>query len=210
VTALLVACGALAREVIAARDQRGWDAKVLALPAQLHNAPDDIPVAVERRIAESGERYEPIVVVYGDCGTGGGLQRLLKARGWLGLSGPHCYSTYAGERRFDQMMRAEPGTFFLTDYLLGSFDHLILTDLGLDRYPELRDDYFAHYHRMVYLQQRRDEKLVRQARKAAEALGLPLQVYFTGISKLESEIESLLLQRTDPSPLWNRVIEGQL
>ena len=202
-TALLVACGAIAREVIAARDQRGWDAKVLALPAQLHNTPKEIPGAVERRITENGVRFEPIVVVYGDCGTGGELERLLEARSWIGLSGPHCYSIYTGERKFDELMQSEPGTFFLTDYLVGSFDHLILEDLGLNRYPELKDDYFAHYRRIVYLQQRRDEKLVAKARKAAKALGLPLQVHYTGTRNLESEIETLLMQQSSPTRCSN-------
>ncbi len=197
-TALLVACGALAREVITARDRSAWDAKVLALPASLHNTPKDIAPAVERRVAESGAEFEPVIVVYGECGTRGELARLLSDRGWLGLSGPHCYSTYTGDREFDEMMRFEPGTFFLTDYLVGSFDHLVIEGLGLDRFPELMGDYFANYRRVVYLQQRRDATLLRKATLAAEAIGLPLEIQFTGLVSLEEEIEELLKTPSAP------------
>lgn len=196
-TALLVACGALAREVIVARDRNGWDAKILALPAGLHNNPGKIPAAVEQRITETRERYEPVIVVYGDCGTGGELDQLLRERGWLGLSGPHCYSTFAGAPLFDRMMAAEPGTFFLTDYLVASFDHLVIEGLGLDRHPELRNDYFSNYRRVVYLQQRYNRKLLARAQLAAEALGLPLEIRYTGTASLECEIESLLGFRSD-------------
>jgi hypothetical protein len=198
-TALLVACGALAREIITARDRNCWDAKVLALPAQLHNTPDEIPAAVERRVSGTEAEFEPVIVVYGDCGTGGKLARLLRARGWLGLSGPHCYAAFAGERHFDEMMRVEPGTLFLTDYLAGSFDHLVVEGLGLDRFPELMDDYFAHYRRVVYLQQRRDTALLSKARVAAEAIGLPLQIRYTGLKRLEKEIEALLAHFSIPA-----------
>jgi hypothetical protein len=198
VTALLVACGALAREVVTARDRNGWDARILALPAQLHNVPDEIPAAVERRVSGTEAEFEPVIVVYGDCGTGGRLKRLLETRGWLGLTSPHCYSTYVGEQAFDEMMRAEPGTFFLTDYLVGSFDHLVLEGLGLDRYPELMNDYFAHYRRVVYLQQRRDPMLLIKAQEAAQALGLPLEVRYTGLKALEAEIEHVLSHPSAP------------
>ncbi len=192
-TALIVACGALAREVVAARDRNRWPADVLALPAMLHNSPAEIPMAVERRIEAAGTGYAPVVVVYGDCGTGGGLDRLLRARGWLGLAGPHCYASFAGQPEFAAMMQDEPGTFFLTDYLAGSFDHLVWEGLGLDRYPELAADYFTHYRRVVYLQQRRDPMLLHKARQAARALQLPLEVRYTGTARLELEIERLLV-----------------
>lgn len=210
-TALLVACGALAREVIAARERKGWDAKVLALPALLHNMPSEIPAAVELRVRATGSEFEPVIVVYGDCGTGGNLRRLLRARGWLGLRGPHCYAAYASEQTFDEMMRVEPGTFFLTDYLAGSFDHLVIEGLGLDRFPELVEDYFAHYRRVVYLQQRRDPALLSKARMAAEAIGLPLQIRHTGSTNLDNEIEELLSRYFAPvgSPRESRVAEGQ-
>lgn len=198
-TALLVACGALAREVVAARERRGWNAKVLALPALLHNRPDRIPDAVERRIDDIGGSYNPIIVLYADCGTGGNLDRLLERRGWMGLSGPHCYATYAGKRDFDGMMETEPGTFFLTDYLAGSFDHLVWEGLGLDRFPELISVYFSRYRRVVYLQQRDDPELMRKSRTAADALGLPLEIRYTGLSRLEGEIDAMLTKAQEKS-----------
>lgn len=193
-TALLVVCGALAREAIAARERRGWDAKILALPSLLHNRPGDIPAAVERRIDEVDGTFDPIIVLYADCGTSGGLDRMLERRGWMGLSGPHCYATYAGEDKFNELMAGETGTFFLTDYLAGSFDHLVLETLGLDRHPELHADYFSRYRRVVYLQQRNDPQLIRKAQMAADALGLPLEIRYTGLKRLEDEIDSLLAQ----------------
>jgi hypothetical protein len=191
-TALLVTCGALAREVINIRDRKNWDARVLVLPAQLHNAPSEIPGAVERRVAEIGVHVDPVVLVYGDCGTGGDLDRLLEARGWLGLRGPHCYAAYAGMHAFDQMMRDEPGTFFLTDFLAASFDHLVLEGLALDRFPELKNDYFGNYQRVVYLQQRRDPELLRKAQMASESIGLPLEIEHTGLRHLEQQLDELL------------------
>lgn len=191
-TALLVACGALAHDLITARDRRGWDAEILALPALLHNRPERIPAAVERRVAQAGDGFDPVIVVYGDCGTGGVLDRLLKDHDWLGLAGPHCYAVFAGARQFDSMMSEQPGTFFLTDYLVGSFDHLVTEGLGLDRFPELRQQYFANYRRVVYLQQHRDPTLLTKAEAAAQALGLPLEVRYTGLARLEAEIERLL------------------
>ncbi len=189
---LLVACGALAREVIALRDRHGWDAKVLAVPALLHNTPERIPEAVTRRIAQDGAGYERVIVVYGDCGTAGRLDEALRAWGAERISGPHCYEQYAGAEGFATLMEEEPGTFFLTDYLAGSFDHLVIEGLGLDRYPELRDRYFGHYRRVVYLQQRQDPALLARAQAAAQALGLPLELRPTGYGALEQRLLALM------------------
>lgn len=197
-TALLLTCGALAREVIALRDRHRWDAEVQALPASLHNRPKEIPAALERRMDQIGRGYDPVIVVYGDCGTGGELEKFLDERGWEGLAAPHCYALYAEERRFERMMRNEPGTFFLTDYLVASFDHLVIEGLGLDRHPELLETYFGRYQRVVYLQQRRDPGLRQQARRAAERLGLPLEVHFTGLANLESELLQLFQKHEIP------------
>lgn len=198
-TALIVACGALAREVIELRARNAWDAKVVALPASLHNTPDRIPDAVERRVAQERDHFRPVVVVYGDCGTGGGLAALLRERGWRGLSAPHCYAAFAGRDEFDQLMRQEPGTFFLTDYLAGSFDHLVLEGLGIDRFPELAHAYFKRYRRIVYLRQRHDAALLEKARQAAMALKLPLEVRDTGLVALEDQLEQLLARTLEPS-----------
>lgn len=189
---LLVACGALAREVIAIRDRRGWPAVVLALPAWLHNRPERIPQAVDERVEEQEKTFDRVIVVYGDCGTGGQLDRLLERRGWERTPGPHCYSLYAGDDQFQQLMDQETGTFFLTDFLTRSFDHLVLEGLGLDRHPELRDMYFGNYRRMVYLQQASDPGLAAKAEAAAASLDLPLETRTTGLSALERELAALM------------------
>jgi hypothetical protein len=191
-TALLVACGALAREVIALRDRHGWDARVLAVPALLHNEPHRIAGAVARRIAETAGEYDRTIVVYGECGTAGTLDALLGALGLERIHGPHCYEQYAGAHTFEELMREEPGTFFLTDYLAQSFDHLVIEGLGLDHAPELRNAYFGNYRRVVYLRQRDDAALLQKAEAAAQALGLPLEVRHTGYGALEQRLVDLM------------------
>lgn len=185
---LLIACGALARELVALRERHGWDAQILAVPAHLHNTPERIPDAVKARLEEARTADEKAIVVYGDCGTGGMLDAVLKDLNVERISGPHCYEQYAGAASFSQMMEAELGTFFLTDYIVQSFDHLVIENLGLDRFPELRDMYFGNYRRVVYLQQREDADLLEKAQAAAEALGLPLDVRFTGYGELETRL----------------------
>ena len=185
-TALIV-CGALAREVLALRDRHGWEAEVLGVPALLHNRPDRIPPAVGSRIRQARALYDRVLVVYGDCGTGGMLDRLLEAEGVERLRGPHCYEFYA-DRAFDELMAEAPGTFFLTDYMVRSFDHLVVEGLGLDRFPELRDDYFRNYTRVVYLSQTEDPELHEHARLAAERLSLPLTTLHVGYGALESRL----------------------
>ena len=157
---LLIACGALARELITLRDLRGWNAKILALPVLLHNTPEKIPAAIRQRIEDERASFERVLVVYGDCGTGGMLDRLLAEMDIERIEGPHCYEQHAGNDVFTQMMDEKPGTYFLTDYLVQSFDHLVIESLGLDRFPELRDMYFGNYERVVYLQQRQNPPLL--------------------------------------------------
>lgn len=190
-TTLLVACGALARELIALRDRHGWDAKILALPALYHNTPERIPGGIEKRVREHGASFDRVIVVYGDCGTGGALDRKLDELGIERISGPHCYEQYAGAENFQAMMDEELGTYFLTDYLAQSFDHLVIEGMGLDRYPELRSIYFAGYRRLVYLQQRKDPDLLKKAQAASEALGLPLEVRYTGYGALEERLVAM-------------------
>ncbi len=189
-TVLLIACGALAREVIAIRDRHEWNAQVLALPALLHNEPSKIPAAVKARIEDvcAPGQYENVIVVYGDCGTGGMLDRMLAGIEVERIAGPHCYEQYAGIEAFNVFMDEAPGTFFLTDYMVQSFDHLVIEGLGLDRYPELLDMYFGNYQRVVYLQQRDDKALREEAATAANQLGLPLEIHFTGYGALEERL----------------------
>jgi len=190
-TALFIACGALAREVIALRDKHKWDVKILALPSVLHNSPEHIPDAVLEKIEAHHHNYDISLIIYGDCGTGGLLDKRLEQLGIERIAGPHCYEMYAGVA-FHQMMEAIPGTFFLTDYLVQSFDHLVIENLGLDRFPELRDVYFGNYERLVYLQQRQDTKLLFQAVQAAQWLNLPLELRKTGYGALEKRLTAFM------------------
>ena len=192
---LVIACGALARELIAVIRLNGWrHLAVTCLPAILHNRPERITEAVCRKIRANRERYRRIVCLYGDCGTGGELDRMLAEEGVERIDGAHCYAFYAGIERFDQMMEEEIGTFFLTDYLVRFFDRLVMEGLGLDRYPELLQDYFGHYRRVVWLAQSEDAGLEAQARAAAAKLGLPLEIRQTGLAGLHG-----FLTRQSPS-----------
>lgn len=187
----LIACGALAREVIALKKKHDWEVDILAIPALLHNRPDQIPAAVQKRIHQVEEEYERVIVVYGDCGTGGMLDRLLHKENVQRVAGPHCYEMYA-DGTYESLMAEAPGTFFLTDFLVQSFDHLVIEGLGLDRHPELRQDYFQNYTRVVYLVQRDDPALEAKAKWAADQLGLPLEVHKTGYGKLETRLKELI------------------
>lgn len=187
----LIACGALAREVLALRQKHGWAADVLGVASLLHNHPDRIPAAVQERIRQARKRYARVIVVYGDCGTGGQLDRLLEAEGVERIAGPHCYEMFANGR-FEGLMAEAPGTFFLTDYLVGSFEPLVIERLGLDRHPELAQDYFANYTRVVYLAQRDEPGLRAAARAAADRLGLPLTVEQVGYGALETRLVEVM------------------
>jgi hypothetical protein len=187
----LIACGALAREVLALVKKHNWPADVLGVPTLLHNWPDQIPPAVLRRIREARRRYERVIVVYGDCGTSGRLDALLEAEGVQRIAGPHCYEMYAGTL-FQGLLDEALGTFFLTDYLVRSFDHLVLEGLGLNRRPEFRDLYFGKYTRVVYLAQTDDPALQSRAQWAADSLGLPLETRIVGYGALESRLLALM------------------
>ena len=189
-TALIV-CGALAREVLALKDVHGWDVDILGLPVLLHNNPERIPPAVLSRIKQAKQKYRRLFVVYGDCGTSGTLDKLMASEGVQRIPGPHCYEMYANGS-FEQLMDEQPGTFFLTDYLVGSFDHLVLEGLGIYHNPSLRDDYFKNYTRVVYLAQRDDPTLVEKAQWAADQLDLPLEIKQTGYGLLEKRLIKLI------------------
>ena len=187
----LIVCGALAREVLAINEKHGWDADVLGVPVLLHNTPEQIPPAVLARIHQAQAQYDRLIVIYGDCGTSGSLDKLLLEQGVQRVAGPHCYEMYA-DGSFDEIMKEQPGTFFLTDYLVGSFDHLVLEGLGIDRNPQLRDEYFRNYTRVVYLAQRNDPTLEDKAQWAADRLGLPLEIIYTGYGMLEKRLIELV------------------
>lgn len=175
---LIIACAALLRDVRAVLGQLTPDPgtlQVVALASSLHNRPERIPAAVAGVLDERAGTYDRAVVLYGDCGTGGRLDALLAERGAARLPGPHCYSFFAGDAVFDALAEAEPGTFYLTDYLARHVDQLVFAGLGLDRHPELRDAYFGHYTRVVLLSQTDDPALLDAGRRAAERLGLAFE-----------------------------------
>jgi hypothetical protein len=196
----VVGCGALARELLAVVHANGLDAvEVRCLPASLHNRPDRIAGAVDAAIRADAGRHDRVFVAYGDCGTGGALDRVLAAHGVERLPGAHCYQFYAGATAFDALAAEEPGTFYLTDFLARSFETLVIRGLGLDRHPELLPVYFAGYRRLVLLSQRDDPAVGALARAAADRLGLAFEHRRTGYGELGSTIAALG-RDADPAP----------
>jgi len=182
---LVVACGALAREVTGLTSAHGWDhLRITCLPAGLHNHPDKIPGALRDKIIAERMPEEQVLVMYGDCGTSGEIDKVLAEFGATRIPGAHCYAFYAGETDFDALMAEEPGSFFLTDYLVRQFDTLIIKGLGLDRFPQLMSEYFGNYRRLVYLAQTDDPELDEQAKVAAKRLGLDYEKRRTGLGDL--------------------------
>ncbi|AJE46444.1 DUF1638 domain-containing protein [Celeribacter indicus] len=180
---LVIACGALAREVLALIEANRLDhLSLTCLPAILHNTPAKIPEAVERAIREHRAEYDRILVAYGDCGTGGGLRALCDRLGVDMIEAPHCYAFFDGTAAF--AARAEATSFYLTDFLARQFDAFVWTPLGLDRYPELREIYFGNYETLVYLAQTEDPALTETARACADRLGLAFERRFTGYGDL--------------------------
>ena len=182
---LLIACGALAREMLALIEANRWGHLTLeCLPAKLHNRPEKIPDAVRDKIAGARGRFEKIFVAYADCGTGGLLDKVLAEEGVERIGGPHCYSFYAGADAFDALHEEELGSFYLTDYLARHFETLIIKGMGLDRFPELMEAYFGNYRRLVYLAQTEDAALREKAKAAAVRLGLDYEYRLTGYGEL--------------------------
>lgn len=170
------------------------------LPPLLHNRPELIAGEVERLVDELAGRYDRVVVGYADCGTYGALDELCARRGLRRLPGLHCYDLYAGPGPVAEMFEQEPGTYVLTDFLVRSFARTVRRELGLDRYPELRDVYFGHYTRVVWLAQEPTAELRELAQRAADEIGLPLQVVPTGTGGLERAIERALADLPDATP----------
>ena len=185
---LVIACGALAREITTLLRRQEWDAiEVQCLPAVWHNHPERIAGGVREKIRAARERSDigRVLVAYADCGTGGALDEVIEAEGAERIPGAHCYEFFAGGPAFAALHEAEPGTLYLTDYLARNFDRLILEGLGIDRHPELEAMYFGNYRRLVHLAQTRDDTLLGAARAAAERLGLEFEHRFTGYGDLE-------------------------
>ena len=189
---LIVACGALARELGHLIKVNGFDrVSVEYLPAELHNRPDGIPAAVEARLDQAEGHYDQILVGYGDCGTGGLLDEVCRRHRVQRLPGAHCYELFAGADTFASLHEAEPGTFYLTDYLATHFQRLVIEMLGIDRYPELANAYFGNYRRVVYLSQREDPRVMAKAQEAAAQLGLELEHRPTGYGDLATTLAGL-------------------
>ncbi len=187
---LIIACGALAREVLALIKLNNWQHMELScLPADLHLRPEKIPDAVEAAVEAARDKYERIFVAYADCGTGGLLAARCEKLGVEMISGPHCYSFFEGNEAFDA--RGEVTSFYLTDFLARQFDAFVWRPMGLDKHPELRDMYFGNYDKLVYLAQTEDDSLTAAAGVAAQKLGLEFERRFSGYGDLSMHLKAL-------------------
>ena len=185
----IVACGALAREIEEIKKiNRLQDMEISYLPAGLHNFPERIPGAVRGALEKLKARTGHLFVAYGDCGTAGALDSVIREFGATRLQGAHCYAFFAGIGNFEKMHEQEPGTFYLTDYLARQFDTLVYRPLGLDRHPQLLEEYFGNYSRLLFMTQSNDQKLEEKARDAARRLGLRFEKLQTGFGLLDTSI----------------------
>lgn len=186
---LLLACGALAREILALKAANGWaHMDLMCLPANLHLWPDRIPDAVEKAVRAYRDRYAEIFVVYADCGTGGQLQARCAALGIEMVAGPHCYAFFDGIEAFAARAGDEIAAFYLTDFLVRQFDAFVWKPMGFDRHPELITMMFGNYERLIYLAQTDDPVLDVMAQEAAQRLGLSYERRFTGYGDLATAL----------------------
>lgn len=190
-----ILCGALAREVRAIVERHGWQVDLFGVPALIHMVPERIAPEVKKRLVSLKERYDRVLVVYGDCGTVGALDKLLDHHDIERIVGPHCYEMYGGET-FQKLMVEEPGTYFLTDFLLRGFEGLVIKGMGLHQYPSLKSVFFANYKRLVYLVQVEEPTLLSKAEEVADYLELPLEIHHTGYGLLEERLIDFM-ERTD-------------
>ncbi|WP_245441230.1 DUF1638 domain-containing protein [Neorhizobium sp. T7_12] len=189
----VIACGAIAREILAVSRQQGLGHIDLnCLPAIWHAYPQKIVPGLEKAVAEAREAgFEKIFFAYADCGTGGDIDRLCAREGIARIEGPHCYSFFAGNDAFAAKADEDLFSFFLTDFLARQFEAFVIEPLGLNRHPELKDMYFGNYRKLVYLSQEEDEVLQEKARGAADYLGLEYEYRFTGYGDLTQALRSV-------------------
>jgi hypothetical protein len=198
---LIIACGALANEITALKRANQWtDVEVQCLPPELHNRPERIVPAIREQLREKRANYATVFIAYADCGTGGMLDALLREAGGLErLPGAHCYEFFAGSSVFNALQDAEPGTFYLTDFLLRHYDRLVTRGLGLDRHPELAQEYFRNYRKLVYLAQNPAPEAEQQARDIACRMGLEFEFRFTGYGELGTRLTALARKEQWPN-----------
>jgi hypothetical protein len=190
---LVIACGALAREITQLKRSHGWDHLHLqCIDARLHMRPALIPERVREQIRKHKDEYDQMFVAYADCGTSGELDRVLEEEGVERLPGAHCYQFFAGADRFAKLSDAEPGTFYLTDFLARHFERMVIQPLKLDEHPELYDAYFGNYRRLVFLSQTTDEGLLQAAKDAAKRLTLEFEHVHCGYGGLQSGLKAEL------------------
>jgi hypothetical protein len=192
-SAVIIACGALAHEIAELRRANGWQhLDVQCLPPELHNRPEKIPGEVRAAIRAARGQYDSIFVAYADCGTGGMLDKVLAEEGIERIPGAHCYEFYATGPVFAQLAQAEIGTFYLTDFLLRHYDRLVTRGLGLDRHPELFSAYFGNYRKLVYLAQAPEEGARERAAGIATSMGLEFEYRETGYGELATSVTTFV------------------
>ncbi len=189
---LVIACGALAKEIVALRQANGWShMDVSCLPAELHNRPEKIPAAVREKIQRFRSCYTHLFVAYADCGTGGMLDAVLEEEGVERIAGAHCYEFYAGTPVFEALAEQEIGTFYLTDFLLRHFERLVIHGLGIDKHPALLPVYFGNYKKLVYLAQKESDDGRVLGQRAADRLGLAFEYRATGYGELQTHLQQV-------------------
>ncbi len=188
----LIICGALGKEINDIVIKHGWDAKIIGVPAVVHVFPEQIAEKVERRILEIRDQFDRLIVVFGDCGSMGALDQMLAKHPEIErIAGPHCYEMYGGEL-FANLIKEEPGSYILTDFMVRTFQGLIIKSMGLDRFPELKNDYFRNYKRVVYLVQNATDENFQKAQAIADYLALPLTTIQTGYGPFEERLILLM------------------
>lgn len=190
-SAVVITCSALYRDITGICRANGWShLDVQCITAELHNRPEKITAAVKALIDAARDKQQDVFVAYGDCGTGGQLDRLLDSEGVTRVPGAHCYEFFAGADRFEAFSEAEIGTFYLTDFLVRHFDRLVIRGLGIDKHPELEPMYFGHYRKLLYIAQSHDPDLIERARAAAARLGVEYEFYYGGSGELGTALEA--------------------